>query len=147
MSLVKCHTPLDVKLHWAQCVKSRWNHFQLARYRPLKLCLICRWELPLMVAIWQENMGREEKLTGGRGGWTPEVGGSDTHTHTWKPANMVTHCGLVTPSLFVSLLWHRAVTWTNGVLWHPHENHFTHGCPGYNSLAFLLGIGQWLFSG
>ena len=57
MSLVKCHTPLDVKLHWAQCVKStiRWNHFQSSRYRPLKLCLICRCGLPLMVAIWQEN--------------------------------------------------------------------------------------------
>ena len=25
MSSVKCHTPMNVKLHWAQCVKSNYN--------------------------------------------------------------------------------------------------------------------------
>ena len=28
MSSVKCHTPLDVKLHWAQCVKSNYNRME-----------------------------------------------------------------------------------------------------------------------
>ena len=28
MSLVKCHTPLDVKFHWAQCVKSNYNRME-----------------------------------------------------------------------------------------------------------------------
>ena len=28
MSLVKCHTPLDVKLHWAQCVKGNYNRME-----------------------------------------------------------------------------------------------------------------------
>ena len=31
MSLVKCHTPLDVKLHWAQCVKSNSNWMESFR--------------------------------------------------------------------------------------------------------------------
>ena len=28
MSLVKCHTPLDGKLHWAHCVKSNYNRME-----------------------------------------------------------------------------------------------------------------------
>ena len=28
MSSVKCHTPLDVKLHWAQCIKSNYNRME-----------------------------------------------------------------------------------------------------------------------
>ena len=43
---------------WALSLKAitiGWSHFQSARYKPLKLCLICRCGLPLLVAIWQGN--------------------------------------------------------------------------------------------
>ena len=52
---------MDVKLHWEQCVKSNYNMynrmepFPIGELQPLNLCVVCRYGLPLLVAIWQEN--------------------------------------------------------------------------------------------
>ena len=52
--------PLDVKFHWAQCVKLKavkngWSQFQSVSNEPLKLCVIYRCGLLLLAAIWQKN--------------------------------------------------------------------------------------------
>ena len=52
---IGCKTPLGTVHSVLKAITIRWSHFQSMRYKPLKLCLICRCGLPSLVAIRQEN--------------------------------------------------------------------------------------------
>ena len=52
MSSVKCHTPLDIKLHWAQCVKSNYN-----RMEPFPIGEIYTTQIVSNLQVWATIIG------------------------------------------------------------------------------------------